>query len=84
MIDFSILDWLRALPHREPVTSPVLVGPGQGRAVAVTAADPAASADRVEVSDRTQQLRLESRVRDTVLAELRGLAQPDPSASDEA
>jgi hypothetical protein len=84
MIDVSILDWLRALPHREPVTSPVLVSAGRGPAAAFPATDPAASGDRVEVSDPTRRLQLESRVRDAVLAELRRLAQPDASASDEA
>lgn len=84
MIDVSILDWLRALPQRKPGTSPVVVGPGRGGTAAFTAADLATSGDRAEVPDRARQLRLESRVRDAVLAELRRLAQPDPSASDEA
>ena len=84
MIDVSILNWLRTLPPCEPVTSFVPVSPGRGVTPTVITADPAASGDRLEVSDRARQLRLESRVRDAVLAELRRLAQPDPSASDEA
>jgi len=83
MIDVSILDWLRTLPRRETAASPGLVAPGRGPAAA-TAADPAASEDRVEITEGSRRLQLESRVRDAVLAELRRLAQPDPSASDEA
>ena len=84
MIDVSILDWLRALPQREPVASPALAAPERGRAASVEATpDPAASGDRVEISGASRRLQLESRVRDAVLAELRRLAQPDPSAPDE-
>jgi len=88
MIDVSILDWLRALPQREPVAYPVLAAPEGRRAAPLTPTvettpGPAASGDRVEISGPARRLQLESRVRDAVLAELRRLAQPDPSAPDE-
>ena len=79
MIDVSILDWLRVLFSGEPGGSPGLVSPARGAAAATVDGEatpgPAASGDRLEVSDRTRRLRLESRVRDTVLAE-RPLRRP--------
>jgi hypothetical protein len=84
MIDVSILNWLRALPASEPVAAPVRAVPERGRAAAAdTTPGPMASGDRVEISAPARRLQLESRVRGAVLAELRRLAQPDRSASDE-